>query len=132
MSTPVDQMGGISPELIAAMGGVSATPEKNAVLMQQMQLADAMRQKAPGTQMAGRVAIHNSPFQYLASGLSNYAANQTDQQAMAAMGHNAMSQQDARTKLLNAIAQQQQMGGGQVQQLQQPNPQTQTPMDSFE
>lgn len=92
-------------DMINKLGGISATPEKNQVLEQQIKLANSLRQKMPQGEMAGKVYVAPNALQSLSAAGMNTMANQQGQQAAQQMGVNANDQQAARTAYMKALAQ---------------------------
>lgn len=109
-SVPSGGSGGISPDLLAMLASISSSQEDQSNLQQQMLLANQMRQPDPGTHMAGRVAIRNSPLTYVGNMMSNQAARNQQQQTMQQMRDQAAQLRAVRAAYMAQLAQQQQMG----------------------
>jgi hypothetical protein len=96
----------IDPGLIQALGNISSAPEEQKNLQQQMALAQQLRQpnNLGHTQMAGKVAIRNSPLNLIGQGLGDYAAGKRENDTMQQMRDLAANLRDTRGRYISAIA----------------------------
>lgn len=94
-------------QLVAQLGGVSATPEKNQALEQQIKMAQMIRSGAqmPQGHMAGQVYVGPNALQSAAAVGNNYLAQRMGNQAVQGMQSNASGQQSARTSYMKMLAQ---------------------------
>jgi len=100
-STTGGMAGGISDQQLAQiLGGISAAPEQNNALKQQITLADQLRQKSPQGIQAGRVYVAPKWTSYAGQALNNYATDKMAQNATNEQMGLANQQQDARSKAM--------------------------------
>src|SRR5271154_861680 len=92
----------IDPGTLQALKNISSSTEDQTALKQQMALAQQMRQPMPpSNEMAGKVAIRQSPLAYIGAGLNNAMAQHKEQDALSGMQAQAKQLRDARGRILD-------------------------------
>ncbi len=105
----------VDPNLIQALGSISAVPEQNQNLQTQMALANQMRQAAAQRPMEqtrgggriGGVVIPQSPLSALARGAQSVMGGMQQHDVMQKMQEQAKQLRDVRGQYMSAIAAQQ-------------------------
>jgi hypothetical protein len=92
----------IDPGLVQALGNISSSGEDGKNLQTQMALAQALQQKPQqGTQMAGRVAVRQSPVATAATAGANIMAQFKQAQILKQMQAQSSMLRDARGKIIS-------------------------------
>jgi hypothetical protein len=94
-------------QLVSQLGGISATPEKNQALEQQIKMAQMLRSGAqmPQGHMAGQVYVGPNALQSLSAAGNQAMALNSVNEAVQGMQNNAGDQQAARTAYMKMLAQ---------------------------